>query len=48
MIAIRLGAKMKLHYQWFLKLLPIGKREEILLEHGDMYVMGDKTAGTDW
>ena len=28
--------------------MPIGKRAEIMLEHGDMYVMSEKAVGTDW
>lgn len=28
--------------------MPIGKRAEIILQHGDMYVMSEKAVGTDW
>ena len=47
-IGIRLGATMPLHYQWFYKSEPVGSRVEINLNHGDMYIMSEKTTGFDW
>ena len=47
-IALRLGASMPLHYQWFQKSKPIGKRVEMILNHGDVYVMSEKATGYDW
>jgi hypothetical protein len=47
-VGIRLGDKLPLHYQWFLKSLPIGKRIELKLNGGDLYIMSSKTVGTDW
>lgn len=47
-IAIRLGASIPLHYQWFLNGLPIGKRVKLTLNHGDMYIMSEKAVGYDW
>lgn len=47
-IAIRLGAKIPLHYQWFKDGKPIGQRIEIILNHGDMYLMSEKAVGYDW
>ena len=47
-IAVRLGAIFPLHYQWFYKTEPIGKRLTINLKHGDMYVMSEKATGNDW
>jgi len=40
-IALRLsiGESPSIHYQWFLKNKPIGKRAVIPLEDGDVYVM---------
>jgi hypothetical protein len=47
-IALRLGASMDIHYQWYFKSAPQGKRIVIPLGHGDVYVMSEKAVGTDW
>jgi len=47
-IAMRLGASLPLHYQWFQQSKPIGKRIELILHHGDLYVMSEKATGHDW
>lgn len=47
-IAIRLGATIPLEYQWFYKGEPVGKRIKLTLNHGDLYVMSDKSTGHDW
>lgn len=47
-IAVRLGASMPLHYQWFYQSKPIGIRGALTLNHGDLYVMSEKAVGTDW
>jgi len=47
-IALRLGASLPLHYQWFQQSKPIGKRVEMILNHGDIYVMSEKATGHDW
>lgn len=47
-IALRLGSKMNMQYQWFLRSKPIGQRFEFFLKNGDMYVMSEKAVGTDW
>ena len=47
-IALRLGATIPLHYQWFYRQQPHGDRIELRLEHGDMYAMSEKAVGTDW
>jgi len=47
-IAIRLGATIPLHYQWFQNSKPIGNRIKLILNHGDMYVMSEKAVGYDW
>jgi hypothetical protein len=47
-IAMRLGyVSMPIHFQWFYKRKPIGKRITITLDPGDMYVMSEKAVGTD-
>jgi hypothetical protein len=47
-VALRLGAAMDIHYQWYLRSEPIGERIVISLGHGDVYVMSEKAVGTDW
>lgn len=47
-IGIRLGASIPLHYQWYKRFKPIGKRIEFHLYSGDLYVMSDKAVGYDW
>lgn len=48
-IALRVGnINMNLQYQWFQRSAPIGKRIELDLQPGDMYVMSEKAVGTDW
>lgn len=47
-IAIRLGASLPIHYQWFHQGEPVGDRAIIPLNGGDIYVMSEKAVGTDW
>lgn len=47
-IAVRVGEYLPLHYQWFYQNKAIGTRAIIPLEHGDMYIMTQKTTGNDW
>lgn len=47
-IALRLGASMPFHYQWFQNNKAIGERIIFTLNHGDLYVMGEKATGHDW
>jgi hypothetical protein len=47
-IAVRVGASLPLHFQWFFKSNPIGERIKFNLEHGDIYVMSEKATGNDW
>jgi hypothetical protein len=47
-VAVRLGATMPFHYQWFLRRKPVGPRIKLSFNHGDMYVMSEKAVGTDW
>jgi len=47
-IAARVGASMPIHYQWFHRFKPVGERFVIPLHDGDMYIMSEKAAGTDW
>ncbi len=47
-IAVRLGASLPIHYQWYHEGSPVGERMVFDLDGGDMYVMSEKTVGTDW
>ena len=47
-IAVRLGAPMSLHFQGFQYGIPAGPHHEVVLDHGDMYMMSEKAVGTDW
>ena len=47
-VAIRLGASIPLHYQWFHEGSPVGERVRLSLDHGDIYVMSEKATGNDW
>jgi hypothetical protein len=47
-IAVRLGAHIPLCYQWYYQGYPVGLRADLLLGHGDLYMMSDKAVGHDW
>jgi alkylated DNA repair dioxygenase AlkB len=47
-IGVRIGKTLPLHYQWFKNSTPVGKRVELELNHGDIYLMSEKAVGTDW
>lgn len=47
-IACSLGESRPIHWQWYHKGNPIDKRLEFELNHGDMYIMSEKTTGNDW
>ena len=39
---------MPLVYLWHIYNRPIGKEIRVNLNHGDIYIMTEKAAGTDW
>jgi len=47
-IACSLGASRPIHWQWYQNSEQIGSRAEFMLNHGDMYIMSEKTTGYDW
>lgn len=47
-IGIRVGASLPLHFQWFVRSKAIGERLKLQLDHGDIYIMSEKTTGFDW
>jgi len=46
-IGCRLGESIPLHFMWFHKHKPISEPIIFNLNHGDMYIMSEKTVGTD-
>ena len=47
-VAVRLGESIPLVYNWFYKSEAIGQKVNLVLNHGDIYVMSEKAVGTDW
>lgn len=47
-VALRLGESNPLVYQWYYKSEKVGRKCELKLYDGDMYVMSEKAVGTDW
>lgn len=50
-IGVRLGLKqesMPLYYQWYKDGIPNGEKIRIPLNNGDIYIMSEKSVGTDW
>jgi len=47
-IAVRLGTKFPLCFQWFQHFVPISERMVFNLGEGDIYIMSEKAVGTDW
>jgi hypothetical protein len=46
-IALRLGETMSLHYHWYYGHQQVGSRVDLMLNHGDIYIMSEKAVGTD-
>lgn len=47
-IGMRFGETLPLYYWWYLQSKRIGKRIEIPLDHGDIYIMSERASGFDW
>lgn len=47
-VAVRLGASFPLAYHWHREGHPVGRMFRTTLHHGDLYIMSEKAAGTDW
>lgn len=47
-IGVRVGSQMNLEYQWFQQGIHIGERIKLLINEGDIYIMSEKSTGTDW
>lgn len=47
-IGVRLGGSMRLKFAWFHRSMPLSSSHEVILNHGDIYVMSNKAVGSDW
>lgn len=47
-IAVRVGKPINLCYRWWFKNKSQGNTLEIMLNHGDAYIMSEKCVGNDW
>ena len=47
-VGVRVGCEMPIHFRWYKKSKVISKTQKIMLQNGDMYVMGEKAVGFDW
>ena len=47
-IAMRLGASMPIHFQWYTRGATVGPVYTIPLNGGDLYIMSEKAVGADW
>lgn len=47
-IALRLGERIPLHYQWYQKGERVGDRIELEIGDGDIYVMSEQATGNNW
>eukprot|EP01038_Epipyxis_sp_PR26KG_P014389 gene14389-19312_t len=47
-IGVRLGSTMPLRFQWYQNGERTSDQREFMLNHGDIYIMSEKTVGTDW
>ena len=46
-VGVRLGASLPLCYSWFQRSKPVGEKLTLTINHGDLYVMSEKTTGFD-
>jgi len=47
-VGVRLGARMPLKFAWFHNGAPVSKSVELMLNHGDIYVLSTAAVGTNW
>ncbi len=48
MVGVRVGASFPLRYVWYYKGNPISAPIDLMLNHGDLYIMSEKATGQDW
>ena len=47
-VGVRLGCSLPLHFAWFQDKRPVSETLKLSFSHGDVYVMSEKTVGSDW
>lgn len=47
-IGVRLGRSMPIHWCWYKNSRAMGRKLELMLNDGDIYIMSEKAVGTDW
>lgn len=47
-VAVRIGAPMKLQYRWYLQHKPVSDVIDLTINGGDIYIMSEKATGYDW
>lgn len=47
-IGVRLGDEFPLWFKWYQNSNPVSQAKSFDLQHGDLYMMMEKTAGNDW
>jgi alkylated DNA repair dioxygenase AlkB len=47
-VGCRLGVSMNLIYQWYRNGMKVGNPVNLMLNHGDIYIMSEKAVGFDW
>lgn len=47
-VGVRVGASFPLRYVWYFKGSPISSPVDLMLNHGDLYIMSEKATGQDW
>ena len=47
-IGLRFGAPRRIHFQHFLKSMPVGANGAVNVRDGDLYVFSEHAVGTDW
>ena len=47
-VGVRVGQPMRIKWSWFHQSKHLGKPLELTLNDGDIYIMSEKSVGTDW
>ena len=47
-VGVRFGGTMKLKFAWFHRSVPVSNSHEIILNHGDIYIMSSAAVGSNW
>ena len=47
-VGIRIGATNPLHFQWYFAGQPVGTNCQLVISHGDIYIMNEMAKGISW